>query len=174
MPAKGPNYERNLGLTKAIIANAAEAQPLSYSQLSQKLGVDRETIYQLVSRLRRQGRLAPSVRQFTKASYPMAPDPAAIRAQIRAATNLAEGVMDSQERLLELSRLGRGAPDPVRRQAIMDLENVTKSTGAQIGPKAPLSASDKVSRLAKLMRMVGPELTNRARIEAFTTPVAAQ
>lgn len=72
-----------------------------------------------------------------------------------------------RERIKVLSHLVRTAAPLVKIQAIKVLEELTRSSEQRVGPPAPLSAEDKIARLARLLMAVGDEIAAQAWETAY-------
>lgn len=165
--------ERKKKVTHAIIENANIPHPKPLTQLAQDLGVSVQTIYTLVSRLRRQGRLAATTRQSV-GSIPPQPPPSLPGSELARQAILQQALdatapLNRTERIKRLSQLARGPRDAITIQAIKALEDMDQRAATQIGPPPPLTDHEKTERLARLMLMVGPEITEQAKLLAFST-----
>lgn len=181
--------KRNKEHTGQILENAAQEVPLAPIQLADVLGVKVSTLHQLMSRLRREGRLPPSTRQFGTKAAPdfdnLEPNKVLMRALpniddppqaqivdewVRDQLAKIEGgsVLTDQQILQVLSRLGlKESGGTVQVQALSKLREYSAAASGTVGPPAPLTEADQVARLSNLMRAVGQRVARKAWEAAY-------
>lgn len=151
-------------IKRMVIENAASPTPRSPQELAEELGVRLDSVYECMSRLRRQGRLKPSDRQAA-AAVPVRPtkqgepdvsgDASAFDPRQLLADLASETVLSDEDRRRVLSRIARVAPGAVKVQAIKALEDMDRQQGRQVGPPAPSTDEEQIYRAARVLECLG-------------------
>lgn len=166
-----------MSIKRAVLENAASPNPRSPLELAAELGVRPDSVYECISRLRRQGRLKPSDRQTVARAAPPTARPNAgdapgdggqLDPQKLLIDLASEVVLSDDDRRRVLSRLARVAPGAVQVQAIRALEDMDRQQGRQVGPPPPSTDEEMIYRAARVLECVGrrngEEAIMRARV----------
>lgn len=135
---------------------------LAPRHLAEKYNVKVFSVHRVMARLRNQGLV---VRKKLKVRRPKPQFAALTPADV--AEIVASDSMDKATRVKTLSQIAALATDSVRISAIKALEDIERGEGSTVGPSPPLTSEEAVSRLARLMFAIGPELTEIARQRAL-------
>jgi hypothetical protein len=133
-------------------------------------GISMPYAYKMRSQLIREGKLRPEIirtrsdRKGAKAvgAYLPIGSLAEFRKELEK-----ELPMTKDEWIRVLSHLVRTGAPAMKISAIKALEDLTRSSERQVGPPPPMTHAERRERMARLMRAVGPELTDEAREDAF-------
>jgi len=177
-----------VSIATAIIENAAmpKHKQRTQAEIAAELGVNIQSVREVVSRLRKRGRIPGSDRQTTNAASPAAGTrrpvtggPTTSPLDLEEAIRRAElgdfsgiSVLDAEQRRRGLSYLAQTAPPAVQVQAHKALEDMERSQGSVVGPPPPTTDPETITRLAILLDAAGAELAFAAMKEAF--PKVAQ
>jgi hypothetical protein len=174
-----PKRHNKRGLTAAILRNCASLNPVPWADLAYAIDVDPRNIYSTVARLRKEGRIPASDRQpggSTKITLeslgPPPPDflskpPSSWDSNDLAAIDSLPVLTADQRRKL-LSAIGmRPSQGTSQVSALGKLDDMDQDVGRRVGPPAPLTEDEQVARLSRLMRAVGPRVSERAKEAAF-------
>jgi len=176
---KGP-----IGTSKALIENDKRENPFSYQELAEITGASLASIYRTAARLRKEGRIKPSIRQPGKgrtraeAEVGELPDvdpgfltkpPNKWDARDLASIDSLPVLSPDQRRKL-LSAIGmRPSQGTSQVAALGKLEDLDNSARGTVGPPEPLTDDERVVRLSRLMKAVGQRIVNIALEAAFGT-----
>lgn len=174
-----PKGRYRTGITKAILLNSRLPHPLVPTDLADALGVPPSTIYRIATRLRKEGRLAPSDRQeFAKSKAPtpiLPPEPSSFfdrpptewdSSDLAAIDRLPILTADQRKKLLSAIGMRPGG-GLTQTSAIGKLDDLDKGAASQIGPPPPLTEQQQIERLSRLMRAVGHSTATKSMEAAF-------
>lgn len=166
-------------LSKRIVENAHTPNPLSPQELADAYGFSVKSIHQTMVRLRRQGRIPLSSRQNPrKRPEPVEPQPDSLTQILsKPPSEWSEGdmaaidalpILTPDQRKKLLSAIGmRPAQGVGQSSALKILDDMDKAAKGGVGPPEPLTEEDRIVRLSRLMKAVGPQTSQKAMEAAF-------
>lgn len=178
--------KRTTGLTQAIIENATAQNPRPWAEIAAIKGVKPNTVYVMVARLRKKGRIpavptsdgrsvaalnfrdARIARMGASVGDPILDTPPAKwdTATLEAIDKLPILTADQRKKLLSLIGM-RPSTGVAQAAALGKLEEIDRGAGTQIGPPTPLTEQQQIDRLSRLMRAVGQLVAEKAMEAAF-------
>ena len=188
-----PKKTRRQKILTLILENEASPNPLSPVELAHLYGLNVDSIYRVMTRLRRDGRIkggdGPDTHHKggrpidyeakrlqdvvnTAVTAPGFPLPTPSLADIDAA--LLDSHMTLAERMEILTRWARSDSPMISMTAISKLGELDRGRGTHVGPPEPLNSSERSTRLAALMSAMGREEVDSALLIAFPEAQDAQ
>lgn len=176
------------GITAAILQNMSLPNPMGLADLARALGTSPSSVYCTIARLRREGRVAPSDRQAPAGPPRVVVEPIDFSDPKPAARNSISlfdkpisswdasdlGTIDSlpiltaDQRRKLLSAIGmRPSQGTSQVSALGKLDEMDSDAGRRVGPPVPLTEAEQIARLSRLMKAVGPQVTEKAKEAAF-------